>query len=177
MENERKSPRALWLWLMIGTAAVFMAIAVLIGLNTGTKAASGQREKVEEACVLLQTIHYDRCGHEMTRRIQADKEYYGATLQQMQQAYADWAITSFAPTEIVMSRRMPIFCPDHLVVMPDGAGVLGVYRNEYGEGYALQKQLEVPLTDLTEALLETVHLGLGFGSMTDIESWLETLES
>jgi len=177
MKNKRKFPRASWLWILIGTAAALITVAVVIGLNKGTQAASGSREKVEEACVLEQTIHYDRCGHAVTRRIEADKEYQGATLAQMQEAYADWDITSFAPSEIVMSCRMPIFCPDHLVVMPDGAGVLGVYLNEYGQGYALQKQLEVPLTELTEDVLETVHLGLGFSSMGEIESWLETLES
>lgn len=177
MENKQKARRALLLWLVTGTGAVLLAIAVAIGLNMSSQTTSGKREKVEESCVLVQTMYYDRCGHAVTRRVEADKEYRGATLQQMQEAYADWAITSFAPEEIVMSCHMPIFCPDHLVVMPDGAGILGVYLNEYGQGYTLQKQLEAPLTDLPEDLLETVHLGLAFDSMKDVESWLETLES
>ena len=177
MENKRKVPGAVWLWLLMGTATLFTVVALAIGLKAGAQVTSGKNDRVEEACVLEQTIHYDRCGHAVTRRMEADKEYRGATLAQMQQAYADWSITSFAPAEIIMSCHMPIFCPDHLVVMPDGAGVLGVYLNEYGEGYTLQKQLEVPLTDLTEDVLQTVHLGLGFANMNDIESWLETLES
>lgn len=177
MDQEQKSPRALWLWLMVGTAAALMTVAVLLGLNTGSEMTGGRREKVEESCTLLQTVHYDRCGHAVTRRVEVDKEYQGATLEQMQQAFADWSITSFAPTEIVMSCRMPIYCPDHLVVMPDNAGVLGVYINELGQGYTLQRQLEAPLTDLPEDVLEKVHLGLSFATMGEIENWLETLES
>jgi len=92
-------------------------------------------------------------------------------------AFAEWSVTSFAPNEIVMSCTLKLYCPDHLVVMPDGAGVLGVYTNEYGDGYALEKQLEVPVGDLTEEEMESVHLGLSFASMEEIESWLETLES
>lgn len=76
-----------------------------------------------------------------------------------------------------MSCSLPLYCPDHLVVMPDGAGMLGVYYNEYGDGYALKKQLEVPVGDLTEDLMESIHLGLSFATMQEIESWLETLES
>ena len=107
----------------------------------------------------------------------ADKEYKGCTLQQMQQAYAEWDITSFSPAEIEMSRTLSIYCPDHLVVLPDGAGVLGVYENKYGDGYALRTQLDIPITDLPENVRETVYLGVGFATDAEIESWLETLES
>ena len=111
------------------------------------------------------------------RRVQADKEYKGCTLAQMQEAFAEWEISSFSPAEIKMSRTLPLYCPDHLVVMPDGAGVLGVYENKYGDGYALRSQLDIPLTDLPETVRETVHLGVGFATTQEIESWLETLES
>ena len=71
--------------------------------------------------------------------------------------------------------------PNHthkeMVVMPDGAGALGVYENKYGDGYALRSQLDIPLTDLPESVRETVHLGVGFSAPEEIESWLETLES
>lgn len=176
MENEQNAMRR-GLWIAMALGAVLVSAVLFMSIRGGTQTASGNREKVEGKCTLEQTLHYDRCGHTVTRRVTADPEYQGATLAQMQQAYQNWSITSFAPTEIVMSCHLPIFCPDHLVVMPDGAGVLGVYLNEYGEGYTLQKQLEVPLTELSEDMLETVHLGLGFATMNDIERWLETLES
>ena len=177
METNKKSPHALWLWLLIGSAAVFMAVALLIGLGTGAQPTAQEKQSVEQNCQLVQTIHYARCGHEVTRRVAADKEYIGASLKQMQEAFADWSITSYAPTEIIMSCSLPLYCPEHLVVMPDGAGVLGVYYNEYGDGYALKQQLEVPISDLTKELMETIHLGLPFATMQEIESWLETLES
>lgn len=177
METNKKSPQALWLWILVGTAVAFVAVALLIGLGTGAQTTAQEKQTVEQDCQLVQTIHYTRCGHEITRRLAADKEYAGATLSQMQEAFADWSITSYAPSEIVMSCSLPLYCPEHLVVMPDGAGVLGVYYNEYGDAYALKKQLEVPISDLAEEMLETIHLGLPFATMQEIESWLETLES
>ena len=42
---------------------------------------------------------------------------------------------------------------------------------------ALKAQLDIPLSALPEDLLETVHLGIGFGSAQAVEQWLETFES
>lgn len=177
MEANKKRPHAAWLWLLVGTAAVFLAVALWIGLGTGAQPTAKEKQNVEMDCQLVQTIHYARCGHDVTRRIAADKEYVGASLSQMQEAFPDWSITSFAPAEIVMSCSLPLYCSDHLVVLPDGEGMLGVYYNEYGDGYALKKQLEAPVGDLSEEMMETIHLGLSFSTMQEIESWLETLES
>ena len=42
---------------------------------------------------------------------------------------------------------------------------------------ALQKQLEVPVGDLGDEMMESIHLGMSFQTMQEIEVWLETLES
>lgn len=177
MEERQKTPRAVWLWALVLTAGALLIAALAAGMNAGAQPAAQEKQTVEADCCLVQTIRYARCGHEVTRRIAADKEYQGATLRQMQEAYADWSITSFSSREIVMSCSVALYCPQHLVVLPDGAGVLGVYLNEYGDGYALKKQLEVPVGDLNEEEMAKIHLGLPFGTMQEIEMWLETLES
>ena len=177
METKQKSPHAFWLWALIITAAALMLVALAVGLGSGTQPTAQEKTSVASGCELVQTIHYSRCGHDVTRRRKAEKELEGAELKQVREAFADWTITSYAPHEIVMSCSKALYCPDHLVVMPDGAGVLGVYFNEYGDGYALQKQLEVPVSDLDEQTMETIHLGLAFKTMQEIELWLETQES
>lgn len=177
METKQKNPHAVWLWMLMITAAALLIVALAVGLQSGAQPTAQEKQTVEADCQLVQTIHYTRCGHEVTRRLTADQAYHGASLKQMQEAFADWSITSYSAKEIVMSCSMPLYCPEHLVVMPDGAGVLGVYYNEYGDSYALQKQLEVPVSDLDAETMETIHLGVAFGSMQEIEMWLETQES
>ena len=175
--NQHEKTRRMALTAVAALLLTALIVAVLVSTGGGVRAASRSRETVEENCQLIQTLRYARCGHEVVRRVQADKEYKGCTLAQMQEAFAEWEISSFSPAEIKMSRTLPLYCPDHLVVMPDGAGVLGVYENKYGDGYALRSQLDIPLTDLPETVRETVHLGVGFATTQEIESWLETLES
>ncbi len=175
-ERDEKTRRVrMWLAVLMGVALVITLIAAV--RDSGTRMASSTRKNVEDGCVLTQTIRYARCGHEVTRRLEADREYKGCTLEQMQQAFSEWSITSFSPSEIVMNCTMQLFCPDHLVVMPDGAGVLGVYENAYGDGYALKNQLDTPVSALPEDVREHVHLGVGFGSAQEIEAWLENFES
>ncbi|MBQ7454932.1 MAG: hypothetical protein IJS53_00695 [Clostridia bacterium] len=154
-----------------------LAVSAILLLGSPTRAVSRSRETVEEGCVLIQTLRYARCGHEAVRRVQADQEYTGCTLRQMQEAWAEWTITSFSPGEIEMTRTLPLYCPDHLVVMPDGTGILGIYENTYGEGYSLRTQLDIPVSALPESLRASIHLGVAFKSAEEIESWLETLES
>lgn len=175
MENRDARRHAPWVIGLV-LAGALVAFAFL-ALRSPVRAVSRARETVEEGCALIQTLRYARCGHEVTRRVTADKEYKGCTLAQMQQAFAEWDVTSFSPSEIEMSRTLPLYCPDHLVVMPDGGGILGVYENTYGEGYTLRAQLDVPVSDLPDALRESIHLGLSFQNDAEIESWLETLES
>ena len=175
--NQHDKTRRIGLTAVIGLLAAALIAAAVVSLGGGVSAVSRARETVEENCQLIQTLRYDRCGHEVVRRVKVDKEYKGCTLQQMQQAFAEWDITSFSPAEIEMSQTLSIYCPDHLVVLPDGAGVLGVYENKYGDGYALRAQLDIPIADLPESLRETIYLGVAFVSDAEIESWLETLES
>ena len=130
MESKHEEkPRRLRRLLLFAVAALIVTAALALFRGRASE-VSGRRETVEENCVLIQTLRYSRCGHEVVRRVRADKEYKGCTLQQMQSAYAEWDITSFSPAEIEMSRTLSLFCPDHLVVRPDGAGVLGVYENK-----------------------------------------------
>lgn len=173
-ENMSRRVKALIVSVML---TLLIAVAAFALLTPRTQTASKNRETVEENCTIVQTLNYTRCEHSVTRRLTADKEYKGCTLEQIQQAYAEWAITSFSPAEIVMSVSLPLYCPDHLVVLPDGAGVLGVYENVYGDGYALKNQLDIPLSDLDEETRESVHLGVGFDNAQALESWLESFES
>jgi len=175
MQSDRKERKRAPLFVLLAVAAAAVMLAIL--LRSPVSAVSKSRDTVEENCELIQTLRYTRCGHEVVRRVRADKEYKGCTLQQMQQAFAEWDITSFSASEIEMSRELPLYCPEHLVVLPDGAGMLGVYENHYGDGYALRTPLDISIAALPESVRETVHLGIGFAGEQEIESWLETLES
>lgn len=175
--------------LILLSAAVLLVIAAVTLLLPGRGAAPGEDDapakavdsadavRVEEGCELLQTLTYTRCEHVVTRRVTAPAELYGKTLQEVEPLYDEWQITEFAPKLIKMGQRPDLYCPDHMVLMPDATGVLCVFQNKYGDALALVSELELELSALPAAVQEEVRPGIGFATLSELEQWLESVES
>ena len=131
----------------------------------------------QEGCELIQTLDYARCGHTVVRRATAPVEIYGQPLEEVQTLYPTWQITEFGAKQVKMEQRLQLFCPDHMVLMPDSAGMLCVFENRYGDALALVSELNIAVKDLPAAAQEEVEMGLGFSTAEDMEMWLESVES
>lgn len=182
----QQSKRRMWL-AALGAAAVLLAAGASM-LPTAREAenprqeaenarVSADRAAVEEGCELLQTIRYTRCEHTVHRRMAAPVELYGKTLEEVSALYPEWQMTAFSPKEISMEQELPLFCPEHTVLMPDGAGYVCVFENRYGDAMALVRQLSIEVKDLPAAAREEVEMGKGFSSPEELDAWLESVES
>ena len=140
-------------------------------------AVAGEAVRVGEGAELLQTLTYTRCAHVVTRRVTAPVELYGKTHEEVQPLYDEWRITEFSPLEIKMEKRPELFCPDHVVLMPNAAGKLCVFENKYGDALALVSELQTELSSLPAAVQEDATEGMGFSTLTELEQWLESAES
>ncbi len=174
--------------LLLASAAVLLAIAAATLLLPGESTAPGElppakavdagdAAAVEEGCELLQTLTYTRCEHVVTRRVTAPVELYGKTLEEVEALYPEWRVTEFSPKLIKMEQKPDIFCPDHMVLMPNGAGMLCVFENKYGDALALVKELDLALDALPAAEQETLKRGVVFSTAEELEQWLESVES
>lgn len=177
--NPNRSPR----WLIPGAAALMAAAALLFWprqtdeLPDAQAADSMPAVTIAETCELLQTLTYKRCEHTVTRRVTAPAELLGKNLEEVSALYPEWQITEFAPVLVKMERQPDLFCPDHMVVMPSGEGMLCVFENKYGDALALVRELEVEVSALPAAVQEEVQRGLGFSTAEELELWLEGVES
>ena len=163
-------------------AAVLIASAALMtpasGEAPGMDAqASAERVTLSEQSELYQTLTYTRCEHTVTRRLTAPVELYGLDMEGVAALYPEWRITEFSPVLVKMERRPDLFCPDHVVLMPDGAGYLCVYENKYGDAMVLVHELETMLASLPAAAQEEARNGVGFSTLEELEAWLESVES
>lgn len=146
-------------------------------MDEGEKQVSTEQTVLSEESEVYQTLFYTRCGHTVTRRMTAPVEAYGKTLEEVSALYGDWQVTEFSPVLVKMEKQPEMFCPDHKVVMPDGAGYLCVYENKYGEAMALVRELQIRLSDLPAAVQEECRMGVGFSTAQEMEMWLEGVES
>ena len=141
------------------------------------QANAAREDVVAKDAILYQTLTYTRCEHEVARRVTAPMEIYGMDLAQVQAVYPEWQITEFSPAEIHMEQKPDIFCPDHLVLMPDETGMLCVFQNKYGDALALVNELDLHSDTLPAAVKEELTEGIGFSTAEELEQWLESMES
>ncbi len=140
-------------------------------------AAGTQSSRVEAGCELVQQLTYSRCDHKVDRRTPLPQELVGKTRQEVEAAYEGWQVTEFLPKRITMARLFPLYCADHVVLMPDETGVLSLFENKYGDAMAFVRSLEIDMDALPESIAEEVRMGKGFDSLEEVEQWLESIES
>lgn len=172
------------LLMALGIMALLIAAAVLLTPSAATDPlapaeAAGKTDAVtpQEGCELVQTLTYTRCEHTVVRRSTAPVELYGKSLADVEALYPSWRISEFGAKQVKMEQHLQLFCPDHLVLMPDGAGMLCVFQNKYGDALALVNELNLLVKSLPAAAQEEVEPGLGFSTAEEMEMWLESVES
>lgn len=138
---------------------------------------SDTQQTTNADCQLIQHMTYAPCGHELTRRQVIPAELAGKNREAVSAAYDTWTITSFASAEVVMEQTLSLYCPEHVVLMPDEGGMLCVFQNKYGDALALVKELDLLLTELPDDAQQAVRTGKGFATIEELEQWLEGVDS
>lgn len=169
--------------VMALTAMCLLAAAVLIlapeepDIPSSPSSAQSSSSVPQEGAEMIQTIVYVRCGHTVVRRSNAPTEVYGQTLDAVEALYPNWQLTELSARLIKMEKQLPLYCPDHMVLMPDDAGMLCVFQNKYGEAMSMIRELNIPVKQLPAAAQEEVEMGLGFTNAEEMDRWLESVES
>ena len=175
--------------LLLGSLTlVCMAALLIVGLTPRTVSAPETEQPAAQAgvdaaallaedCQLIQHMTYAPCGHELTRRMALPAELVGKGRADLEAAYDLWQVTGYAPTEVTMEQALNLYCPEHLVLMPDDSGMLCIFRNRYGDALGLVSELNIPLTELPDAIQEELRPGKGFSTQEELDAWLEATES
>lgn len=165
---------------MLGVMSLLLTLALLPRVPAGesSEPVRADTQAVTRAdCQIIQHLTFTSCGHEMTRRQQIPGELAGKTREEITAAYDPWQVTTFSAGEIAMEQTVGIFCPEHVVLMPDAGGMLCIFQNRYGDALALVKELHVPVGELPDAVQDAVRRGKGFSTIEELEQWLEGAES
>lgn len=168
--------------LLLG-AALLLVVALMPqhanapGADEEALVAADAANRLSSDCQLIQHVSFTPCGHSMTRRQQLPVELSGRTRDELSDAYSQWIITAFSPTQVTMERSIGLYCPEHVVLMPDESGQLCIFRNTYGDALALVKELHLPLRDLPDETQELLRPGKGFDDEEALEKWLESIQS
>ena len=130
-------------------------------------------ERIQSGCAVTQTMGFSRCGHSVSRRIEAPAEIIGMDFAGAKEYYALWQTENFSRDQMEMQREIDLFCPMHKVLTANNAGEIMLTQNQYGDGMAVLTTYEKTLKDFDEETQEALRRGLGFDSREEAEGWLQ----
>ena len=165
---------------MLGMMSLLLTLALLPRLpaDEASEPVRADMQAFTRAdCQIIQHMTYMPCGHELTRRQVIPAELVGQNREALAAAYDAWQITSFASAEVAMEQKLSLYCPEHVVLMPDEGGMLCVFQNKYGDALAMVKELDLLLTELPDDAQQAVRQGKGFSTIEELEQWLEGADS
>jgi len=175
--------------LLLGIATLAgMALLLAVGLTPRTadapealpqaqQAGSDAAALTAEGCQVTQQLTYLPCGHELVRRVALPPDLVGKTRTELEAAYDGWQVTSFSAQQIEMAQSLALYCPEHLVLMPDESGMLCIFENSYGDALAMLRELNLPLSELPEDVQDQLRTGMGFDTQDQLDQWLESMDS
>lgn len=163
-----------------------MAILLIVGLTPRNASAPEENaaqvrtdtaQTLDASCQVIQHLTYVPCSHSLTRRQTLPPELAGKTRADLESAYDLWQVTSFSSAEVTMEQSLNMYCPQHVILMPDESGILCIFQNKYGDALALVESLSLPLTDLPDSYQEELRPGKAFDTTTALTQWLESIDS
>lgn len=133
--------------------------------------SEGQRMEMDAS--VYQTMYFLRCDHSVSRRVKIADDVQTASFSDVQAYYALWHIQSITKDRVEMERQLDLYCPMHQVVHMTETGQVVLCENRYGDGMAVKKVYETDTESMTEETRNQLLAGMGFGSETEAEKWLE----
>lgn len=90
-------------------------------------------EKISPNAKLVETIHYENCGHDVEKIEEIPKEVVNLSEDEFKERFDEWKVDFFSEKEISISKEILSVCPDHYIVGASD-GIVNIYKiNEDGE--------------------------------------------
>lgn len=143
--------------------------------TTNTVETSAIDANISPNAILIKKIYYEACDHLIREAEDIPEELVNKTEEDVKEAYSDWKIEEFSPTQIILYKTKSGNCGEHYFVQ-DHNGVIGIYiTDEYGVK-TLQEDTEISTQYLPEEDLTNLKAGIEIIGKTNLTEFLEDYE-
>ncbi len=176
----KKAKRLLWLFcsatiiLLAGVVGYMAALRTPSTLQKPQAAgAAGEGDKTVLNCKIVKQYQYLLCGHEMEESENIGRDLVGLTKAEIASKVSGFKLSSFSPTEVVFTKRLNQYCPEHYILRLHG-NKLDLTRNvQYTEQMETLYVYTIDTSDLDAELLEILTHGKVFPSRNEAEEYTE----
>lgn len=173
-----------WRLILLAVTALVtgLAIGMLLGLNLGEEnvtavGATGLKSVLPTTRICKET-YFTKCTHRLDELVDP-KGFIGYTEEEMRAFYGDNAVKRFTTEEVVVTQTVDGCCPAHYLLKHNPSGELCVYMTDpvtYGQN--LVKVLPgYSREELTQSLAAPLAEGVVFATLSEIDGYLENMES
>lgn len=143
--------------------------------TTNTVETSAIDANISPNAILIKKIYYEACDHLIREAEDIPEELVNKTEEDVKEAYSDWKVEEFSPTQIILYKTQSGNCGEHYFVQ-DHNGVIGIYiTDEYGVK-TLQEDTEISTQYLPEEDLTNLKAGIEIIGKTNLTEFLEDYE-
>ena len=143
--------------------------------TTNTVETSAIDANISPNAILIKKTYYEACDHLIREAEDIPEELVNKTEEDVKEAYSDWKIEEFSPTQIILYKTQSGNCGEHYFVQEHN-GVIGIYiTDEYGVK-TLQEDTEISTQYLPEEDLTNLKAGIEIIGKTNLTEFLEDYE-
>lgn len=135
-------------------------------------------EKISSSTEIVYRVMYE-CGHEEVNSMAAPPEMVGLTREELSREVAEWTVTEFTPSRVVMSQRRPGMSPACASSMHIGEkdGWVTVFYGDPKRRCRPKSVTRIRASDLPQGERADLRAGIPVSGEEDLLRILETLAS
>lgn len=119
---------------------------------------------------------FTKCGHK-TYEYSPAGEMSGYTRTELQNSSKSLRVVSFSPQEANIERYIDGYCPDHYLLKAKGK-VLSIFKTDINTLSLVEKmRVSFDLSKLEKDARDILEKGMIFGSLQEIEQYIEDMDS
>lgn len=160
------------------------ALGVLVGLAIQAEEPETEPAgRIGVAAILPTTrmerrIAFQKCGHAKTDVLDA-AAFVGYTKEELASFYQMCEVEAFSGERVVLTQRLDACCPDHVLLKARSDGTLSVYQTD--AEFFIEQLIRVltldPEATIAADELSALQSGMVFDTLSDVDAYLESLES
>lgn len=157
------------------------------GFETMQTARKGDREIIRqetakmdittENTLLIFETNYTRCNDKIVEKRKAEDGETGLSRLDIKTKFPDWDVGEFSSVQVVLSKVLDDYCPNHFV-LKDKDGMVVIYMPSEDENKERDIQrTQISINKLPPDVQDEIKEGLVMDSLEEVEFFMESLDS
>lgn len=143
--------------------------------TTNTLQTSAMDTNLSPNAIIIKKTYYEACDHLIRVTEDVPEELVNKTEVEVQEAFQDWTIEEYSPTQIILYKKESGNCGEHYFIQ-DHNGVIGIYTIDENETKTLEEDTEIEIQYLPEEDIANLKKGVEIIGKTNLIEFLEDYE-